>query len=297
MPRRSRLALGLVLVVLAGFQGSAAPRAPEGFFGSFVWKMRNPAFGGISAIEVSEDGRSFWALGDGGVLLGGKIERDAEGKITEVKPGKIWPLTDAKSGKRLVGRKADAEGLAIAPSGKAYVSFELSVRVARLDLEVAEVRDLPLARQFENLPDNKAIEALAIAPGPTLYAVPENPPGDELPVYRWTKGGWDDRLSLPRRGGFLPVAADIGPDGRFYLLEREFRAFADFASRLRRFDLSATRLSNEVTLFETPLALHDNLEGLSVWRDERGHLRATMISDDNFFFVQQTQIVEYRLPD
>ena len=297
MPRRSRVALGLVLVVLAGFQGSAEPRAPEGLLGTFDWNMRNPAFGGISAIEVAEDGQSFWALGDKGVLLGGTFLRDAGGQITEVIPGKIKPLRDAKSGKRLAGRKANAEGLAVTPSGQAFVSFEISTRVARLDLESAEVRVLPLAKQFENLPENKSLEALAAAAGPTLYAVPENPTGDVLPVYRWTKRGWNDQMALPRRGRFLPVAADIGPDGRFYLLERDFRAIAGFASRLRRFDLGTSQLSNEITLFETSLALHDNLEGLSIWRDEAGHLRATMVSDDNFMFLQQTQIVEYRLPD
>ena len=53
----------------------------------------------------------------------------------------------------------------------------------------------------------------------------------------------------------------------------------------------------EQTLFETPMGMFDNLEGLSVWRDATGALRATMISDDNFFFLQQTQIIEFRLPD
>ena len=93
------------------------------------------------------------------------------------------------------------------------------------------------------------------------------------------------------------MAADFGPDGRFYLLERDFRPLGGFASRLRRFDIGEAGLGAEVTLIETPFALHDNLEGLSVWRDDRGRLRATMISDDNFIFVQQTQIVDYLLPD
>jgi hypothetical protein len=93
------------------------------------------------------------------------------------------------------------------------------------------------------------------------------------------------------------VAADFGPDGRFYVLERDFRALGGFSSRLRRFELGTDGLTGEAILLETPFALHDNLEGLSVWRDDQGVLRATMISDDNFIFVQQTQIVEYRLPD
>ena len=48
-------------------------------------------------------------------------------------------------------------------------------------------------------------------------------------------------------------------------------------------------------LLTTVTGTHDNLEGLTVWKDAAG-LRATMISDDNFRFFQQTQIVDYRLP-
>jgi hypothetical protein len=35
---------------------------------------------------------------------------------------------------------------------------------------------------------------------------------------------------------------------------------------------------------------------VAIWADDQG-LRATMISDDNFRFFQQTEIVDYRLPD
>lgn len=297
MPRRSRLAVGLLLVLLAGFQGSAEPRAPEGFVGSFVWNMRNVSFGGFSAIEVGEDGGGFVALSDRGVFVAGQFGRDGSGKITAVQAGAIRPLLGNDTGKPLPRRRADAEGLAIAPSGEVFVSFENRTRAARLDLESGEVSDLDTPPAFGHLPLNKALEALAVGSGPTLYAVPEDPPTEDLPVYRWADGIWDDQMSLPRRGRFLPVAADIGPDGRFYLLERDFRAMSGFANRLRRFDLTEAGFSGETTLLDLPFALHDNLEGLSVWRDGQGQLRATMISDDNYIFVQQTQIVEYRLPD
>ena len=92
----------------------------------------------------------------------------------------------------------------------------------------------------------------------------------------------------------MPVAADIGPDNRLYLLERDFRGLGGFASRLRRFDLTG---GAETTLFTTPCARHDTLEGLSVWRNPAGQLIAPPISDDNFFALQRTEIVEYRLPD
>ena len=97
-------------------------------------------------------------------------------------------------------------------------------------------------------------------------------------------------------GGFLPVSADIGPDGRFYLLERNFGLFG-FRSRLRRWELTEKGPVGEQTLLQTSSGRHDNLEGLSVWRDHSGSLRATMISDDNFRSLQRTELVEYALPD
>jgi hypothetical protein len=91
------------------------------------------------------------------------------------------------------------------------------------------------------------------------------------------------------------VDADFGPDGRFYLLERDLTLLG-FRSRLRRWDITAEGPGNEVTLFQTAAGTHDNLEGLSIWRDSTGGLRATMISDDNFLPLQRTELVEYALP-
>ena len=96
---------------------------------------------------------------------------------------------------------------------------------------------------------------------------------------------------MPRRGRFLPVGLDFGPDGNLYLLERDF-AGVGFRSRVRRFGPDG---GAEQTLLQTRTGQFDNLEGISVWRDRRGGLRLTMVSDDNFRFFQQTQIVEFRL--
>jgi hypothetical protein len=46
-------------------------------------------------------------------------------------------------------------------------------------------------------------------------------------------------------------------------------------------------------LLRSAAGTHDNLEGLAVWRDVGGHIRLTMISDDNFRFFQKTEFVEY----
>lgn len=296
MPRRSRLALGVLLVLITGFQGSAEPRPPEGFVGKYIWRGMGDGFGGFSAIEVLDGGQRFVALGDKAVLVSGRFDRDPTGRITAIDAGPLRPLIARKSGAPLTGRRADSEGLAIDPDGGAYVSFENRPRVARLNLQSGAVADMKAHPRFAKLPRNGALEALAAGEGPVLYAIPEESPGKRIPVFRWQDGTWDSALSLPRRGSFLPVAADV-LDDRLYVLEREFRGIGGFASRLRRFDIADDGLTGEVTLLTTPLAMFDNLEGVSVWRDAQGGLRATMISDDNFFWLQQTQIVEFRLPD
>jgi len=92
------------------------------------------------------------------------------------------------------------------------------------------------------------------------------------------------------------VGADFGPDGLLYILERYNIGLLAFASRVRRFKVHDDRIGNEEFILETPIGAYDNLEGLSVWRDAGGHIRLTMISDDNFSQQQRTEIVEFRLP-
>ena len=65
----------------------------------------------------------------------------------------------------------------------------------------------------------------------------------------------------------------------------------------RRWTITADGPMNEESLLETATGTHDNLEGVAIWRDNQGRLRATMVSDDNFFALQRTELVEYALPD
>jgi len=65
---------------------------------------------------------------------------------------------------------------------------------------------------------------------------------------------------------------------------------------VRRFALSDSALGPPEVLLETTPLQYDNLEGIAVWQDAQG-IRLTMISDDNFLFVQRTEVVEYRVRD
>jgi hypothetical protein len=147
---------------------------------------------------------------------------------------------------------------------------------------------------FVPLQNNASLEALAVDADGELYTIPERSGLATLPfpVYRLKDGVWDQPFDIPRRGAFLISGADIGPDGRLYVVERDFLGIG-FRSRVRRFDLTG---GNEELLLETSVRQHDNLEGISVWQDDTG-LRLTLISDDNYRAFQRTEIVEYRLTD
>ena len=298
MYRRSGFAVIAGVTLVLALEGSASQPAAEGYIGSFVWTMDDARFGGFSGIEVAPDGFTFTALSDRGAWTRGQITRDAEGVITAMAAAPIELLKGNKVAPLSVGR-SDSEGMATGADGEIYVSFEGAARVLRYASFGGSAENLPQHPDFRKLQRNSALEALAIDAEGTLYTLPERSGREDRPfhVYRFRKGAWDQPFTLPRRGSFLPVGADFGPDGRFYLLERQFLGIMGFASRVRSFTLIGDGLTDEQTVLQTPSGRHDNLEGLSVWRDGNGAIRLTMISDDNFRFFQRTEVVEYRLPD
>ena len=308
MRRRLTIKLSLGLALVTGLAAAASAlgigqdrpekqghRNAAQLVGAFTWHAEPDWFGGFSGIEVSADGREMTVLSDRATLARARLHRTG-GEISAVQLQSAQHLRSSK-GALLRGRIVDSEGLAVARDGSLYISFEGVSRVVHHKRDTARARVLARPKAFRKLPLNKALEALAIDARGRLYTLPENAPNaaGDIPVWRWEEGRWSQPFALPRHGGFLPVGADFGPDGRFYLLERNF-VFIGFRSRIRRWDITDQGPQNETTLLETATGLHDNLEGLSVWQDGSGNLRATMISDDNFRSLQRTELVEYILP-
>lgn len=264
------------------------------YLGSYTWQNEDPRFGGFSGLALSDDGSAFVAVSDRGGIVSGTIDRQ-DGQITAMASGAIVALRDA-GGRVLDEFDADGEGLAVTPVGAIYLSFEANHRVYGVDPETGILQPVPQPQAFQSLQRNSGLEALATDGRGHLIALPERSGKLDrpFPVYRFDGKSWSQPYAVPRRGAFLPVGADTGPDGRFYLLERRFNGLF-FATRVRSFAFGDVALEDERTLLETFPGRHDNLEGLSVWRDDAGRIRITMISDDNFRRFQRTELVEYAL--
>lgn len=292
---RTRFGLSLIAALLAFPGYGAADNA--GFVGEFTWSMPNAAFGGLSGLELSADGTRFTALSDRGSIVTGTIARK-DGAISGLSDLTLTPLKNTED-TPVTTAQSDAEGLAIRADGRVFVSFEHIHRVWTYSSPTSEAAWLPRHPDFQAMQNNSSLEALAILPDGTLFTLPERSGKLDrpFPVYRYRNGTWTQPFTLPRRGDFLPVGADFGPDGKFYLLERAFHGLRGFQSRVRRFSLTDQGFGAEEEVLLSRIGQFDNLEGIALWRDPSGAIRLTMISDDNFNVFQRTEFVEYRVAE
>ena len=291
-----RSAIQLIAALLLAGPTSAEEVKIATHLGNYTWLSNIDGFGGYSALHISNNGERMIALSDRSTLVSAQIARNSH-EIVRILLLDQW-LVLSSTGRVLSGYAGDSEGIAVAPDGGFYISFEGIHRVAYYPAPGVQARVLPRPESFDDLIRNGSFEALAIDDQGRVYTLPEKnrtAQGD-IPVYRWDGYKWSTPFVLPTRGSFLPVAADFDPDGRLYLLERTL-SLIGFRSRLRRWQITEDFPHTEEVLFETTTGAHDNLEGLSIWRDNQNRLRATMISDDNFLTLQQTELVEYLLPD
>jgi hypothetical protein len=300
---RPKVALSLALCLSAFFwlrvipvSGGPSNEAAK-FFDSYRWHIGENWFGGFSGLEISDDGQILIAVSDRGQIVKASIAR-RNGRITGVSLLSRNQLLKDDS-VPVKGNRSDAEGLAISSDGTIFVSFEYVGRVWQYSSMDSKAGWASYSKSWRDLPGNNGMEALAVDTNGTLYAVVETSAGNrgQARVYRKEpRQKWAQPFTVPLHENFLPVGADFGPDGRLYLLERAVTPIG-FRSRVRRFDVTDTGFKAEKILFTTAPLRHDNLEGLSVWKDDEGRIRLTMISDDNFMFFQRTEIVEYNVAE
>ncbi len=300
MYRRIAIALAASLAVTGSLsfwaQAANVASGSAKHLSTYRWQLQAGWFGGFSGLELSDDGTQLITISDRGQIVTADITREGEKIIglSNVTHSKVLN----RNGKfaRQAGLR-DSEGLAQLANGALVVSFEGEHRLETFRAPGHAPTPLPRDSWFEDMGRNAGFEALAVDPNGRLFVMPESAVEDETRIQIYVLQGkhWREAFTLRRDKQFQPVGADFGPDGRLYVLERGFNGLG-FRTRVRSFDIGKAGATDEKVLFRNGIGGHDNLEGLSVWRDTLGRIRLTMISDDNFRLIQRTEIVEYVLP-
>lgn len=253
---------------------------------------KDPLLGGLSGVTVSPDGQSFTALGDRGMIVRGRLER-TNGTLTGATQTEVALLLD-QNGNPYVNVDNDSEGMDIDADGNVIVVFEHVHRVALFGPDLRE-RRYPPFRNIRIPVPNAGFESLALDDQQRPVVIIEGPirQKDQAEIMRLEHGIWRQIGTLQLSDGFVAVGADFGPDGALYVLERKF-GLVGFRSRLKRVQLvEDTVMQGEIIW--APTGTQGNLEGISIWQDDTGNLRAVMVADDNFLPLLPGGITEITL--
>ena len=263
-------------------------------------------FGGLSGLEVLEDGR-FIAISDFGTWVEGQLQLDAQGDLTGVSGLRQAQMRDENGDVFPNKEAADAEGLTQLPDGRFAVSFEQTQTIRVYDLNrdgpFGAARRGPVLEGVDSLPHNSGLEALAATADGVLLVGAEGGTGDDAPL-------WLARLDAPAP---TPVTAryvlpraysltslDRTPDGDFVALERFYAPIVGPRARITRLTrqmIDSGRVNAEVLAQLDPPFPLDNFEGISATRAPGGGLRIYVISDDNLSERQRTLLLAFDVAD
>jgi len=279
------------------------------FRGGLVLTSPYRDFGGLSAIRIAADGAHFVALSDKGRWFRGRIVYDGT-RPAGIAEAETAPIL-APDGKPVAERGwYDTESLA-EDGGTLYVGIERVHQILRFNYAkdglLARGQPIALPPALRALPANKGIEGLVFVPkglplGGTLIAVSErglDRPGNVLAFL--IGGPSPGTFTIVRSARFDISDAALLPGGDLLLLERKFSWTGGLSVRIRRVALAEIKpdaLVEGSVLFEADLGYDlDNMEGLSVHRTAAGDVVLTLISDDNFSFLQRTLLLQFTLAE
>jgi hypothetical protein len=277
------------------------------FRGGLALTSKYQPFGGISAIHVEPDGSHFLSLTDKGSWLRGRIVYE-NGRPAGIVDAEMAPIL-GPDGRPLAARGwYDTESLAAA-DGTLYVGIERVEKIVRFDYRryglKARGEPIKVPDDFRSFTYNESLECLAMPPKGSplagqLIAVTEHSL-DAQGNYRsyLLDGNRVARFSVKRSDEFDVSDCTILPPGDLLLLERRFLPPLSIAIRIRRLhlaDIKQGALLDGRALIEADLAYQiDNMEGIAVHRNAAGETILTLVSDDNFSFIQRNLLLQFAL--
>lgn len=251
-------------------------------------------FGGFSGLEIAQG--QLVAVSDTGWWLHADLPDLPES--IDFPTASFVAMRD-DDGARLEKQGGDAEGLAQRPDGFA-VSFERDHRIMTAPHSGAFDK-LITDRRFEQFGTNKGMEALTLVANGNMLAIGEDQDDGFFSMLLIAADGTVRSATLPALSRHNVTGADLGPDGRLYLLLRDYTPLLGVSVMIQRYALKDGGFPDPdsaelLARFESDTGI-DNMEGISVWQDTNSKTRVTLISDDNYRSFQRTILVDLELAD
>lgn len=269
--------------------------------GGLVLSSSDRAFGGLSALGVSADGRRMVALTDRGRRFAARLVYDENGDLAGLRRTELDAMAGIDGAPLTAKSESDIESMSPGVEGEIIVAFERRHRLWRY--LPGQIRPEPIRHPAESakLPANSGIEGLALLNDGRLFAVSEG--SADLPAtLAWISGrkNWAT-MTYALEGGFRPTGAATLANGDILVLERRFTLRAGAAGRVRRLAGSSVAPGADlkpvtVAEFRAPVAV-DNFEGIAVRETAGGRTLIYIVSDDNFNPLQRTLLMMFEMAE
>jgi hypothetical protein len=311
-PARDGENLPVKVLAIPEFKRGEGPRFGKlDYVGGLVMATKNGEMGAMSSIRMLPDGKHFLSVMDTGHWATGKIERDAEGRLSGISDFSISAMRDSGSHKSKDHKdNLDAEGMVL-DGDTVLVSFERDHRIntyptAGFQNSEPLKTERPIAGDFK-LRGNGGIEALLKSPadGPLKGAivwVAERSYDDKGNFIAGVQSGpMKGRFSVERIAPYDVTDGVFLKDGSFLLLERKFGLADGIGMRIRRFkdaDIAPGKIVSGEVVMEADFSHQiDNMEGLDAFTAADGSTHLVLISDDNHSLIERNLLLEFKLND
>jgi hypothetical protein len=269
------------------------------FTGAWELQSDNENFGGISGLTLLPDGR-FIGVSDAGTLIGFGLSNNEQ---TD-RPF-IAPLPGA-AGAEIHYKDRDSEGVTHDPqSGQFWVSYEAHHAIRRFSRSFSRISGEVRPPEMLDWPSNRGAEALIRLRDGRFISIAESVDDGIHQALLFSgdpveKGSVTSRFTYRPPIGYRVTDGVQLPDGRLAILHRSIGLPDGFAAKVGVLAISdigkdKTAESRIIATLATPL-LVDNLEGIAA-QEKDGETYIWLISDNNFFVLQRTILMKFRLAE
>lgn len=274
--------------------------------GGLALSSDDAAFGGLSGMEVLDDGR-WLAISDSGQWFEARLVLDQDGALVGLSDMRTAAMRDENGEPFQSKRAGDSEGLAQLPDGRFAVSFEQSQSMRLYDLNrdgpFGAAAPGPALEGARGLRANVGLEAIAVARNGDLLVGAEGTDGG-APLWRAPVAAQAPVAPIAHyrlESGYSLTALDRLPDGDFIALERFYAPIIGARARIARFSeqsLSAGGIieATELARITAPAPV-DNFEAIAAVAMPDGATRVYILSDNNFSDRQRTLLLAFDLAE